>query len=652
MTKKKTNSSTHKHKVTRREFTKKTAQVTAAISLFNAGLASGLSNSRIEFVNEEFEYIIVGSGAGGGPLAANLARAGHRVLLLEAGDNDPSDDVYSIPAFHPNSSEDPRTSWAFYVKHYSDLERQQADSKYVPGKGIYYPRASTIGGCTTHHAMITVYPHNSDFNRIADITGDDSWDAYKMRRYFERLEHCQYLPRPWFGYNPSRHGFDGWLRTNTTDIRSLMEDPILNSMTQAGLAEAGLENFLDEILAGNPLDINHWRVAFGEEGAYFPAKSTNRRHQRHGVREYLLSTQAQYPDKLVIRTGALVTRVLLDDDNTAIGVEYLEGSRLYRADPLHEASSKGTKRDVRATREVILAGGTFNSPQLLQLSGIGPAEELQRHNIEVKVDRQGVGKNLQDRYEVGVVNRLTETLPSLKNCTFGWGDDPCMKRYKERWWNPGAYASNGTTLSLVKRSKPEMEDPDLFIFGVTGRFNGYFPGYSMGHPDILKEYTWLVLKGHTNNNAGYVGLNSNDPQDVPNINFKYFDEGNDASGDDLQAVVEGVKTCRSIMNRAPAQDWVVEEVFPGAEHQSDEEIKEYAQKEAWGHHASCTNKMGIAGDPKAVVDSNFKVHGTKNLRVVDASVFPYIPGFFIVTSVYMISEKATDVILAEARQQA
>ena len=156
----------------------------------------------------DYEFVIVGSGAGGGPLAANLALAGHSVLLVEAG-GDETNDNYSVPAFHPSATEDPLYSWEFYVDHYTrDPER---DSKYhkpeeYPGApGIFYPRASTLGGCTGHHAMITVYPAESDWDAIARLVGDDSWSAKSMRRYFERIERAQYrdasvllkLLQPW-----------------------------------------------------------------------------------------------------------------------------------------------------------------------------------------------------------------------------------------------------------------------------------------------------------------------------------------------------------------------------------------------------------------------------------------------------------------------
>src|SRR5512145_1891999 len=148
-----------------------------------------------------FEYIVVGSGAGGGTLAARLAEAGRSVLLLEAGGDPlatagarlPED--YQVPAFHAFASENPLMRWDFFVRHYSDESRQEKDSKYSAEKrGVLYPRAGTLGGCTAHNAMILIYPHNADWDYIADLTGDDSWRASRMRQYFERLENCRHRP--------------------------------------------------------------------------------------------------------------------------------------------------------------------------------------------------------------------------------------------------------------------------------------------------------------------------------------------------------------------------------------------------------------------------------------------------------------------------
>ncbi|WP_444897137.1 GMC family oxidoreductase [Microbulbifer sp. SSSA005] len=364
-------------KISRRNFTKGAMQLGIAASAASTGLVSALSMLDRNFY-DQYDYVIVGSGAGGGPLAVNLAKAGFSVLVLEAGADDPSDDTHNIPAWHPFASEDPKLSWDFFVKHYADINQQKLDEKYVSGKGILYPRASTIGGCTTHHALITVYPHNNDFDRIARDTGDISWDSANMRRYFERLERCEYVPRPIFS-NPSRHGFDGWLPTNRGNPALLLEDPAILKVAQAALAKYGLEGALEKIISGNlRLDINHWDVASGQEGPFIAPMAADSRNRRTSVREYLLDTQSVYPNLLHIRTNSLATRVLFEG-NTAVGVEFLEGASLYKADPYHdESGTAGVLRQVRANREVILSGGAFNSPQLLKLSGIGPAHELPR----------------------------------------------------------------------------------------------------------------------------------------------------------------------------------------------------------------------------------------------------------------------------------
>jgi choline dehydrogenase len=591
---------------------------------------------------------VVGSGAGGGPLAANLALAGFKVMLLEAGgDDEPYN--YRVPAFHARASEDERLRWDFFVRHYADDGQQRRDEKFSPEHdGVLYPRCGTLGGCTAHNALIIIYPHNSDWDYIADMTGDESWRSDNMRRYFERLERCQYVDST---DTASRHGFRGWLATNKADPRLLVHDKVLLKLIWAAFKESFFR-------LGRPItrvrqrlrshiDPNDWRlVKQSSEGVCYIPLSTYQ-GRRTGSREYIRRVQQACPEKLVVKTHALATRILLDDQHRAVGVEYLAGQHLYRADPRHEASKEGTRHTVSANREVIVCGGTFNTPQLLKLSGIGPKEELQRHGIAVKVDLPGVGENLQDRYEVCVVTRTKAEFSLVKGMKFrppeaGEEPDPLFRDWLK---GRGPYTTNGAVIALMKRSFPERPEPDLVIFGLLGYFKGYFPGYSQVIARGKGFFTWAILKAHTHNTAGRVMLRSNDPQDVPYINFHYFDEGTDR-GDDLDSLVVGVETARRI--NARAQDVIEEEVLPGPEVSTREQVRQFIKDNAWGHHASCTCKMGAPSDRMAVVDSRFRVYGTQNLRVVDASVLPNIPGFFIVTSVYMISEKASDVIIGEA----
>src|SRR5437868_2442766 len=171
---------------------------------------------------EAFDYVVVGSGAGGGPLAANLALAGYKVALLEAGGAD-SPPEYQVPAFYTRAVEHPDLSWAYFVRHYTDGSRQRLDSKYCRDQdGIYYPRSATLGGCTAHHAMITVYTHAYDWDRVAAALGDSTWCAQSMEQYFRRLENCRY--RAPHGKRRTRHGFHGWLPTDIADPLLVLKD--------------------------------------------------------------------------------------------------------------------------------------------------------------------------------------------------------------------------------------------------------------------------------------------------------------------------------------------------------------------------------------------------------------------------------------------
>jgi choline dehydrogenase len=611
------------------------------------------------------EYVVIGSGAGGGTLAARLAQAGHSVVLLEAG-GDPrrlegSDPVqpdcnrlphdYDIPAFHAFASENEAMKWDFFVRHYADDSVQKLDPKYRQEwkgqkvDGILYPRAGTLGGCTAHNAQILIYPHNSDWDYIAELTGDSSWRPEQMHAYFERLENCHHRPmRRWLsklGLNPTRHGWKGWLHTEKAiPMAALLDKDLFCTIARsAETALAGSDNLIKRVgwFLESWGDPNDWRlVRQNATGSRYTPLST-RNHARTGSRERVLETALEHPN-LKVELNALATRVLFDESNRAIGVEYLHGERLYRA-CCHPSEQPGEIRRIYASKEVVLAGGAFNTPQLLMLSGIGPREVLERYGIKVRVDLPGVGKNLQDRYEVAVVNRMS--FPEwhiFKGVKFTAGD-PQFRQWEV--CRAGVYTTNGAVLSVFKRSPVAEGPPDLFCMALLANFRGYYPRYSKAFATDLNYLTWAILKGHTGNRAGEVTLRSPDPRETPYINFHSFEEGGDK---DIEALLDGIRFVRRLTAPLKKQELIAEEELPG-EHLNDEELRNFIRCNAWGHHASSTCAIGPR-DAKGVLDSNFRVHGTEGLRVVDASVFPRIPGLFIVSAIYMIAEKAAEVILA------
>lgn len=695
-----------------------------------------------------FDYIIVGSGAGGGPLAARLAEAGKRVLLLEAGSDDAVDtpqtgdvlsytssephaprEVLRVPGYHAAATEDPQMSWGFSVRHYENDVLQSADSKYTASKdpsatggvgkgGIFYPRSSGVGGCTGHYAMIIVRPNDRDWDQIAQLTGDSSWRSENMQGYFARIEDCQYytayqgvLQRLlWFYgwakrllalFNPRMqldrggHGFRGWQHTNLIDLplvfkiakgdptfRRLLWDCIFAALRRKGQFWALLRDLVSLRIV-QYLDVNFGtdRQRADARLAFIPIGTDGK--SRVGLRERLIATAESAPDKLVILTGALATRVIFQARTpggppTAVGIEVEQGLYLYGASPLATPERTAAPHvQYFCCGEVILAGGSFNTPQLLMLSGIGPAAHLQDKGIEGPrdaggrqiadvIDLPGVGQNLQDRYEVSVISEMQAPFSTLNGVSFRPGDtaDPARRQWLDT--KAGLYTINGGALAFFKKTSVAPEDtPDLFIFGAPAAFRGYYWNwskellckYSGAAPTSRNLWSWILLKAYTDNNGGHVSLRSSSPREPPQIVFHSFSEGPPGYARDLTALAEGVKFVRELNSQVRDCG---DEIQPGAARaDGSDALKSWICNEAWGHHACGTCRMGsdpwhadvtALQDRGSVLDSRFRVHGVNGLRVVDASIFPRIPGYFIVTPVFMISEKAADVLLADSKE--
>jgi choline dehydrogenase len=709
-----------KNNMNRRKFVKAAATTVVGTAALAGCSSLGLKTSRkpSEYVgnwnvdeSDKFDFIIVGSGAGGGPLAAGLAKAGYRVLLLEAGKSS-TNELSQTPVFHTKASEDPLLNWSYFVERYGDDSRfkayERTNSKFQKKEqGVYYPRASGLGGCTRVNALISLYPDHQDWANLSQqLNGDIKFSPQAMAKVFKDMQ--------------LGNSKNSWLNLTQADPKTLIKDRFLIKMALAAISVDGpgselkkvIEdlNLINPFIIKNPFDTNplnqtlknlfnsvlgrtldfidtatdanlelfnkairedqnfklnpnhagYADIKSGKHNGVFSIPFNATDGVRKGVRDYIIETEASYQDKLFIKTEALCTRIIFDSTNTkAIGIEFIEGAHSYKADVLNQdkSSSSYVKKVALVDKDIILSGGAFNTPQLLMLSGVGPDKDIPAGIPRVK-NLPGVGKNLQDRYEVTVVSQLKEPISIIKDCTFArnndFESDPCWKDYQKDPANH-LYGTNGVALSLIRKSSMSQPTPDLCIFGLPGYFKGYYPHYS--HDTTPKKagdpsyFTWAVLKGHTKNHAGSVTLKTSDPKDTPKINFKYFHD--DKSGgltEDLNAVFAGLKVARDI-NQKIGSKYFKNEEYPGPQVKTDAQLKSWIMQEAWGHHASCTNKMGPASDPMAVVDNKFKVHGLKNLRIVDASVFPDIPGLFIMLPTLMMSEKAKEIILEEYGQR-
>ncbi|KAL8336679.1 hypothetical protein RB601_008256 [Gaeumannomyces tritici] len=582
---------------------------------------------------ETYDYIVVGSGPGGGPLAANLARAGHPTLLLEAGDDQHDNPNISIIYNFLAAGNDESTRWDFFVKHSEDPARalkyerltwRKPDGSFYVGLdppegskqlGIYYPRAGTLGGCAQHNAGVAFLPPGRDWDVVANLTGDRSWEAANMRKYFVRLENNRYLPRGTRG-----HGFDGWLATIDTPAGWAGED---NDGTRIARALAGgMGVSTEDLPAQLGSDINADRPDRDRRQEFASLVShADEDGFRSSPNNYIRATMAdakKYP--LTLKLESFVTKVLFDTSPSvagaprAVGVEVLQGRHMYSADPNYKAEAKGKKMTYRARKEVIVAGGAFNTPQILKLSGIGPKAELERFGIPLVADLPGVGENMADNYEAHLL-ALKEGSPL----------------------NAG-----GIQTLLFRTPSAPTADRNFFAWCGSFSFDGFWPGFPENYGP--EQFTCAIVQMNPKSQAGYVRLRSADPRDVPDINLRFFEHNADQ---DLTELLEAERFLMGGVYNGTGP-WNPLHPCKKGELCSDSHVKEYIRDQAYSHHATSSARIGASDDPMAVLDSKFRVRGVRGLRVVDASAFPVVPGAFPVVPVMMLSEKASDDILAEA----
>jgi choline dehydrogenase len=528
----------------------------------------------------QYDVLIVGGGSAGSALANRLSTdASISVLVLEAGRPDYAWDVFiHMPA-----------ALAFPIgSRFYDWKYESEPEPHMNGRRVYHARGKVLGGSSSINGMIFQRGNPLDYERWGADPGMQTWDHAHCLPYFKRMESCLAAAAD----DPFR-GHAGPLVLERGPATSPLFGAFFESTVQAGY-------HLTE-------DVNGYR----QEG-FAPFDRTIHKGKRlSAARAYLHPVMGR--PNLEVRTRIFVTRILFDATR-AIGVEYVRRGTVHRA----------------YAGEVILCGGAFNSPQLLQLSGVGPADLSKEHGIEPVVDLPGVGENLQDHLEVYVQYACTQPVSV----------QPGMKMWRRpfigaRWlfFRSGLGATNHFEGGGFARSNEDVAYPNLMFhfLPIAIRYDGSAPAGGHGYQ---------VHIGPMYSDArGSVRIASPDPSVHPALRFNYL-----STDQDRREWVEAIRVARRILNQPAMAPFNGGETSPGPSVETDEEIRAWVAKDAeTALHPSCTVKMGTG--PDACVDPlTMTVHGTSGLRVVDASVFPYVTNGNIYAPVMMTAEKAADLI--------
>ncbi len=529
----------------------------------------------------EFDYVVVGAGSAGCVLANRLSASGkHSVLLLEAGPKDSNIWIH-VPLGYGRLFKDKSVNWMYQTEPEPELN----------GRQVFQPRGKTLGGSSSINGLLYVRGQHEDYDRWRQL-GNTGWGYDDVLPYFKKAE------------NQARgadqfHGTGGPLPVS--DL--ILSDPLSKAFIKAAV-ETGLPY--------NP-DFN----GASQEGVGLFQTTTSKGRRASTAVAYLGPAKSR--SNLKIETSALGQRILFDG-RRAVGVEYRQGASL---------------RCARARKEVLVSSGAYNSPQLLQLSGVGPADLLRKHGIDVVLDAPGVGHDLQDHMQVRIVMRCSQPI-TLNDAI----NDPIRRTlagvryalFRQGWLTIAA-----GTAGIFFKTNPRLASPDIqvhflpFSTDKMGEKLHDFSGFSASVCQLRPE------------SRGTLRIKSADPTVPPEIRINYMSTETDRTTN-----VEGLKILRKIL-RAPAlKPFVVEEVDPGRKVSTDAELLEFCrQRGTTVYHPTSTCRMG--NDALAVVDQRLQVRGLEGLRVVDGSVMPDLVSGNTNAPIIMIAEKASDMILEDAR---